>query len=70
MVPRAVARRAAARRTTGSAGSRHFADRNEAEVLDRRGAPLQGVARCAVDPAGARRPWSQSEEMLADADAG
>ncbi|MFB7733423.1 hypothetical protein ACFC08_03315 [Streptomyces sp. NPDC056112] len=28
----------------------------------------QGVARCTVDPAGARRLWTLSEEMLADAD--
>ncbi|MGW4820550.1 SDR family NAD(P)-dependent oxidoreductase [Streptomyces sp. NPDC004227] len=49
-------------------GGRYFADCAEAEVLDRRGAPLQGVARYAVDPAGARRLWTLSEEMLADAD--
>lgn len=48
-------------------GGRYFADCNEAEVLDRRGAPLQGVARYALDPAGARRPWELSEEMLAGA---
>ncbi|GHJ37163.1 SDR family NAD(P)-dependent oxidoreductase [Streptomyces sp. TS71-3] len=48
-------------------GGRYFADCNEAEVLDRRGAPLQGVARYAVDPAGAQRLWALSEQMLADA---
>jgi NAD(P)-dependent dehydrogenase (short-subunit alcohol dehydrogenase family) len=48
-------------------GGRYFADCNEAEVLDRRGAPLQGVARYAVDPAGAQRLWALSERMLADA---
>ncbi|MGW8783856.1 SDR family NAD(P)-dependent oxidoreductase [Streptomyces sp. NPDC055796] len=47
-------------------GGRYFADCNEAEVLDRRGAPLQGVARYALDPAGARRLWELSEEMLAE----
>ncbi|MER5936777.1 SDR family NAD(P)-dependent oxidoreductase [Streptomyces sp. NPDC001928] len=46
-------------------GGRYFADCNEAEVLDRRGAPLLGVARYAVDPAGARRLWTLSERMLA-----
>ncbi|MEU6010776.1 SDR family NAD(P)-dependent oxidoreductase [Streptomyces sp. NPDC047453] len=46
-------------------GGRYFADCAEAEVLDRRGAP---VARYAVDPAGARRLWTLSEAMLADAD--
>ncbi|MFF7079179.1 short-chain dehydrogenase [Streptomyces lavendulae] len=48
-------------------GGRYFADCNEAEVLDRRGAPLLGVARCALDPAGARRLWTLSEAVLADA---
>ncbi|MFB7054548.1 SDR family NAD(P)-dependent oxidoreductase [Streptomyces vinaceus] len=48
-------------------GGRYFADCNEAEVLDHRGAPLQGVARYALDPAGARRLWELSGEMLADA---
>ncbi|MFD8791231.1 SDR family NAD(P)-dependent oxidoreductase [Streptomyces vinaceus] len=49
-------------------GGRYFADCNEAEVLDHRGAPLQGVARYALDPAGARRLWELCGEMLADAD--
>ncbi|MFE2270072.1 SDR family NAD(P)-dependent oxidoreductase [Streptomyces lavendulae] len=48
-------------------GGRYFADCNEAEVLDRRGAPLLGVARYALDPAGARHLWTLSEAMLADA---
>lgn len=49
-------------------GGRYFADCNEAEVLDRRGAaPLQGVARYALDPAGARRLWTLSEQLLAEA---
>ncbi|MFE4017226.1 SDR family NAD(P)-dependent oxidoreductase [Streptomyces sp. NPDC059101] len=49
-------------------GGRYFADCNEAEALDRRGAPLQGVARYALDAAGARRLWTLSEELLADSD--
>ncbi|GLV86032.1 hypothetical protein Slala03_57210 [Streptomyces lavendulae subsp. lavendulae] len=32
-----------------------------------RGAPLLGVARYALDPAGARHLWTLSEAMLADA---
>nr|WP_273377663.1 SDR family NAD(P)-dependent oxidoreductase [Actinopolymorpha pittospori] len=48
-------------------GGRYFADCNEAEVLDRRGAPLQGVARYAVDPDNAPRLWTLSQQMLLDA---
>lgn len=47
-------------------GGRYFADCNEAEVLDRRGAPLQGVARYALDADNARRLWDLSEQLLAD----
>ncbi|MFE7282825.1 SDR family NAD(P)-dependent oxidoreductase [Streptomyces noursei] len=49
-------------------GGRYFTDCNESPVLDRRGAPLQGVARYALDPAGARRLWTLSEQLLAHAD--
>ncbi|EWM18341.1 SDR family NAD(P)-dependent oxidoreductase [Kutzneria sp. 744] len=45
-------------------GGRYFADCNEAETLDRRGARLQGVARYAVDPENARRLWELSRQML------
>ncbi|MEW2522986.1 SDR family NAD(P)-dependent oxidoreductase [Actinacidiphila alni] len=48
-------------------GGRYFADCNEAAVLDRRGAPLQGVARYALDPDAARRLWDLSERMVAEA---
>ena len=48
----------------GGIGGRYFADCNEAETLDRRGAPLQGVARYALDPEGARRLWALSQELL------
>ncbi|WP_275467402.1 SDR family NAD(P)-dependent oxidoreductase [Streptomyces noursei] len=48
-------------------GGRYFTDCNESQVLDRRGAPLQGVARYALDPAGARRLWTLSEQLLAHA---
>ncbi|MEU1616507.1 SDR family NAD(P)-dependent oxidoreductase [Streptomyces sp. NPDC005722] len=48
-------------------GGRYFADCGEAAVLDRRGAPLQGVARYAVDPDNARRLWTLSERMIANA---
>ncbi|GAA0593833.1 SDR family NAD(P)-dependent oxidoreductase [Kutzneria viridogrisea] len=48
-------------------GGRYFADCNEAEVLDRRGDRLQGVARYALDPANADRLWDLSEELLAAA---
>ena len=46
---------------------RYFADCDEAEVLDRRGAPLQGVVRYAIDPDNARRLWTLSQQMLIDA---
>ncbi|MEU3982374.1 SDR family NAD(P)-dependent oxidoreductase [Streptomyces sp. NPDC026672] len=48
-------------------GGRYFGDCNEAEVLDHRGAPLQGVARYAVDPDNARRLWTLSKKLIADA---
>ncbi|MFF7212894.1 SDR family NAD(P)-dependent oxidoreductase [Streptomyces sp. NPDC008238] len=48
-------------------GGRYFADCGEAAVLDRRGAPLQGVARYAVDPDNARRLWTLSQRMIANA---
>ncbi|MFI6875424.1 SDR family NAD(P)-dependent oxidoreductase [Streptomyces sp. NPDC050400] len=48
-------------------GGRYFVDCNETEVVDRRSGTLHGVARYAVDPAGARRLWELSEELLADA---
>ncbi|WIV55825.1 SDR family NAD(P)-dependent oxidoreductase [Amycolatopsis nalaikhensis] len=48
-------------------GGRYFADCNESETIDRRGAagPLQGVARYALDPEGAERLWTLSETLLA-----
>ncbi|MFJ8228497.1 SDR family NAD(P)-dependent oxidoreductase [Streptomyces sp. NPDC094448] len=48
-------------------GGRYFTDCNETEVLDRRGAPLQGVAPYALDPDNARRLWTLSEQLLAEA---
>ncbi|RGD58500.1 SDR family NAD(P)-dependent oxidoreductase [Kitasatospora xanthocidica] len=45
-------------------GGRYFADCDEAEVLDRRGVPLQGVARYALDGENARRLWDLSEESV------
>ncbi|MFB7494411.1 SDR family NAD(P)-dependent oxidoreductase [Streptomyces sp. NPDC056161] len=45
-------------------GGRYFSDCNESEVVDRRTGTLHGVARYAVDPAGARRLWTVSEELL------
>ncbi|MEV6603973.1 SDR family NAD(P)-dependent oxidoreductase [Kutzneria sp. NPDC051319] len=45
-------------------GGRYFADCNEAETLDRRGARLQGVARYAVDPENAHRLRELSRQML------
>jgi NAD(P)-dependent dehydrogenase (short-subunit alcohol dehydrogenase family) len=47
-------------------GGRYFADCNESETLDRRGARLQGVARYALDPENARRLWTVSQQMLSD----
>ncbi|WP_372351131.1 SDR family NAD(P)-dependent oxidoreductase [Streptomyces sp. KL116D] len=48
-------------------GGRYFADCNETEIVDRRSGTLHGVARYAVDPAGARRLWELSEDLLAGA---
>ena len=45
-------------------GGRYFADCNEAPTLDRRGAPLHGVAPFALDPDNARRLWTVSEALL------
>ncbi|MFF8693906.1 SDR family NAD(P)-dependent oxidoreductase [Streptomyces sp. NPDC015144] len=56
---------AAASPLLAGAGGRYYADCAQAEVLDRRGAPLQGVARYAVDPANARRLWELSTDLLA-----
>ncbi|MFL4902084.1 SDR family NAD(P)-dependent oxidoreductase [Streptomyces sp. MMS24-I2-30] len=49
-------------------GGRYFSDCNESEVVDRRTGTLHGVARYAVDPAGARRLWTVSEELLGSHD--
>jgi NAD(P)-dependent dehydrogenase (short-subunit alcohol dehydrogenase family) len=46
-------------------GGRYFVDCNETEVVDRRSGTLHGVARYAVDPAGAQRLWSLSQERVA-----
>ncbi|WP_326836942.1 hypothetical protein VSH64_18920 [Amycolatopsis rhabdoformis] len=48
-------------------GGRYFVDGNETETVDRRGdaQPLHGVARYALDPDNARRPWTLSEHLLA-----
>ncbi|MFJ4783942.1 SDR family NAD(P)-dependent oxidoreductase [Streptomyces sp. NPDC088794] len=48
-------------------GGRYFTDCNETEVVDRRSGTLHGVARYAVDPDNARRLWTLSEELLAQA---
>ncbi|MEU9125278.1 SDR family NAD(P)-dependent oxidoreductase [Streptomyces sp. NPDC048506] len=48
-------------------GGRYFIDCNETETVDRRTGTLHGVARYALDPAGARRLWTLSQELLADA---
>jgi NAD(P)-dependent dehydrogenase (short-subunit alcohol dehydrogenase family) len=50
-------------------GGRYFVDCNETEVVDRRSGTLHGVARYAVDPAGARRLWDLSQELLTRAEA-
>ncbi|MGW1209379.1 SDR family NAD(P)-dependent oxidoreductase [Streptomyces sp. NPDC002499] len=49
-------------------GGRYFTDCNETEVVDRRSGTLHGVARYAVDPDNARRLWTLSEELLAQAE--
>lgn len=45
-------------------GGRYFVDCNETEVVDQRSGTLYGVARYAVDPAGARRLWDLSQDLL------
>ncbi|MFC0843834.1 SDR family NAD(P)-dependent oxidoreductase [Streptomyces noboritoensis] len=47
-------------------GGRYFADCNEAETVDHRTNTLHGVARYALDPAGAERLWTLSEGLLGD----
>lgn len=48
-------------------GGRCFVDCNETATVDRRTGNLQGVARYALDPEGARRLWTLSEDLLAAA---
>ncbi|MFE4924443.1 SDR family NAD(P)-dependent oxidoreductase [Streptomyces sp. NPDC056661] len=48
-------------------GGRYFVDCNESETVDRRTGTLHGVARYAVDPDNARRLWTLSEELVANA---
>lgn len=48
-------------------GGRYFEDCHEARTVDRRGGPLQGVARYALDPDNARRLWTVSEALLDEA---
>ncbi|MFE5111144.1 hypothetical protein [Streptomyces sp. NPDC056663] len=48
-------------------GGRCFVDCNESETVDRRTGTLHGVARYAVDPDNARRLWTLSEELIANA---
>jgi NAD(P)-dependent dehydrogenase (short-subunit alcohol dehydrogenase family) len=46
-------------------GGRYFEDCTEAEVVDRRGAGLSGVAPYALDPDNAERLWDLSLELIA-----
>jgi hypothetical protein len=46
-------------------GGRYFVDCNETETVDRRTRNLHGVARYALDPEGAQRLWTLSENLLA-----
>jgi NAD(P)-dependent dehydrogenase (short-subunit alcohol dehydrogenase family) len=46
-------------------GGRYFEDCNEAEVVDRRGTGMSGVAPYALDPANAERLWDLSLELIA-----
>jgi NAD(P)-dependent dehydrogenase (short-subunit alcohol dehydrogenase family) len=46
-------------------GGRYFEDCNEAEVVDRRGAGISGVAQYALDPVNAERLWDLSLELIA-----
>ncbi|MGW9213247.1 SDR family NAD(P)-dependent oxidoreductase [Embleya sp. NPDC055664] len=48
-------------------GGRYFVDCNETEIVDRRSGTLHGVARYAVDPAGARRLWDLSQDLITGA---
>ncbi|MDN3026194.1 SDR family NAD(P)-dependent oxidoreductase [Streptomyces sp. S.PB5] len=48
-------------------GGRYFVDCNETEIVDRRSGSLHGVARYAVDPAGARRLWDLSQDLITGA---
>jgi NAD(P)-dependent dehydrogenase (short-subunit alcohol dehydrogenase family) len=46
-------------------GGRYFEDCNEAQVVERRGAGISGVAPYAVDPVNAERLWDLSLELIA-----
>jgi NAD(P)-dependent dehydrogenase (short-subunit alcohol dehydrogenase family) len=46
-------------------GGRYFEDCNEAEVVERRGAGINGVAPYALDPVNAERLWDLSLELTA-----
>jgi NAD(P)-dependent dehydrogenase (short-subunit alcohol dehydrogenase family) len=45
-------------------GGRYFEDCNEAEVVERRGSGIGGVAPYALDPANAERLWELSLELM------
>jgi NAD(P)-dependent dehydrogenase (short-subunit alcohol dehydrogenase family) len=46
-------------------GGRYFEDCNEAQVVERRGAGISGVAPYALDPVNAERLWELSLELIA-----
>jgi NAD(P)-dependent dehydrogenase (short-subunit alcohol dehydrogenase family) len=46
-------------------GGRYFEDCNEAQVVERRGAGISGVAPYALDPINAERLWDLSLELIA-----
>jgi NAD(P)-dependent dehydrogenase (short-subunit alcohol dehydrogenase family) len=46
-------------------GGRYFEDCNEAEIVERRGAGISGVAPYALDPVNAERLWDLSLELIA-----
>lgn len=48
-------------------GGRYFVDCNETEIVERRSGTLHGVARYALDPAGARRLWDLSQDLITGA---
>ncbi|MGW3313536.1 SDR family NAD(P)-dependent oxidoreductase [Streptomyces sp. NPDC001073] len=48
-------------------GGRYFVDCNETEIVDRRSGTLHGVARYALDPAGAQRLWDLSQDLITGA---